>query len=317
MAPGDGVSSLRRASPRFEAGVSLLLLTVGALAVGTEKGQSSAPSRRDKAAPTSRAEENESVIRARIATYFRGRFPIPPDATLTIGPFRPSPFPGYYTTTITLGEGRQRQSRDFYVSKDGRYLIQGNIYTLGADPRREVEREISTDHVPSVGPSGAPVTIVEYADLQCPTCARAQQFLEKELLPKYQGKVRVIFKEYPLVNVHDWALEGSVASACAYQEAPEKYLAYRSLIFQHQAEINASRARDQLLNLAQQAGIDRDKLAPCIDARSTLPRVEKDFVEGQTLAVASTPTFFINGRMVVGAAPQDVYKAVDEALAGK
>lgn len=262
-------------------------------------------------------ETTESATREKILRYVRERFPISATAHVTVGPFRPSPYPDYYEATITVEDGKQKGSQKFFISKNGHYLIQGNIYTLGTDPKREVEREISTQNEPSTGPANAPVTIVEYADLQCPTCARMHEFLQKELLPKYGDKVRVIFKEFPLVNLHDWALTASVADQCAYQIAPSTFLAYRSMIFQRQGSINAANARDQLLAYGEQAGIDRLKLAGCLDSKASVPRVENDFREGQALGISSTPTFFINGKMVVGApSAEEFYKAVDDALKG-
>jgi protein-disulfide isomerase len=72
-----------------------------------------------------------------------------------------------------------------------------------------------------------------------------------------------------------------------------------------------------LLNLAAQAGVDSLKLASCLDARASLPRVEQDMREGEKLNISSTPTSFVNGRLFVGVpAPDAFYKAIDEALQG-
>src|SRR5271167_3655835 len=133
-------------------------------------------------------EGSETETRDKILRYLHERFPLSPTARMTVGPLRPSAFPGFYQTTVTVEDGKQTGTQDFYVSKDGHYLIQGNVYTLGADPRREAERQISIQGKPSVGPANAPVTIVEYADLQCPTCAKMHEFLENQLLPKYGDK---------------------------------------------------------------------------------------------------------------------------------
>ncbi len=237
-------------------------------------------------------------------------------ATIQVSPLRPAIFPGFELTTVTVEDGKNRASQEFYVSNDGRYLIQGNIYGLNSDPRVEVERMIRTQGEPSVGPANAPVTIVEYADLECPMCAEMQQFIEKQLLPRYGNKVRVIFKEYPLFNLHPWAVEAAVADECAYEIDPPKFLAYRSLIFANQKSIQKDTATQQLLDLGAQAGLDRTKLSTCLSAKSSLPHVRQDFQEGEKLGVASTPTFFINGRMISGAMlPEEFFKTVDQVLA--
>jgi len=155
---------------------------------------------------------------------------------------------------------------------------------------------------------------VEYADLQCPSCARLHEFLEKELLPKYGDKVRVIFKEFPL-PMHDWSQTAAIANECVYQIKPEAYAPYRSLIFQNQSGTNAANVRDALLGYADQVGVGRVRLAGCLDSKASLPRVDEGTREAKRLEIGSTPTCFINGRMLVGFPKAEAYyKAVDAAL---
>jgi protein-disulfide isomerase len=258
----------------------------------------------------------DQSTRDKIASYLRKRFSLASGATVTVGPLRPSVYPGFDSTTITIQDGKNKQSSNFYVSKDGSYLVEGNIFGLNDDPYTEVERLIKIQGEPSAGAPDAPVTIVEYADLECPHCAEMQQYIEKQLLPKYAGKVRVIFKEFPLFSIHPWAVAAAVADRCAYQINPADFLLYRNLIFQNQNLIKPATANQQLLAYGVQAGLDRDKLSACINSKATLPSVRQDYLEGEKLNVSSTPTFFINGRMVTGSLPAAQFEAlVDEALA--
>jgi protein-disulfide isomerase len=288
-----------------------LLLTVIGVAAGALVMAATLPAQTRPPAPQS----SEAETRDKIVRYLRERFPMSPSAKVTVSPLRPSAYPGFYQTTVTVEDGKEKGSQEFYVSKDYHYLIQGNIYTLGADPRREAERLISTEGRPTVGPANAPVTIVEYADLQCPTCAKMHEFLENQLLPKYGDKVRVVFKEYPLVQIHDWALTASLACECVYAIKPDASVAYRTKVFEKQTTITAVSAQAQLLRLAEQAGVDLAEVRSCIDSKQTMSQIESDFKEAQTLGVSSTPTFFINGKMLVGGpAPEEFYKVIDEAL---
>lgn len=258
----------------------------------------------------------DQAVRDKVANYLRERFSVAKDATINVTPLRASIYPGFEVTTVTVEDGKNKASQQFYISKDGRYLIQGTIYGLNSDPRQEVEHLIQTQNQPTAGPANAPVTIVEYADLECPMCAEMQQFIEKQLLPKYGDKVRIVFKEFPLFSIHPWAVEAAVANECAYQMDPTKFLAYRSLIFENQKAIQKDTAGQQLLDFGAQAGLDREKLSACINSKASLPRVRQDFAEGEKLNVASTPTFFINGKLVPGpVAPEAFFKLVDEALA--
>lgn len=291
-----------RADPKLYVLPLLVLLAVCSVCIA-RPAQASAPAA-------------DSALRDKIVKYLRQRFPIESTATVEVGPFRPSIYPGFNLTTITITSGKNKQSQDFYVSTDGNYLIQGNIYGLNGNPQAQVEKLIHTAGVPSIGPANAPVTIVEYADLECPTCAEMHQFIEKQLLPKYGNKIRIVFKEYPLFNVHPWAVAAALANECAWQLNESDFVPYRTLIFQHQNDVKAQTAPQQLEDLGAQAGLDKQKLTTCIDSKASLPLVQQDFLEGQKLGVGSTPTFFINGKMYAGGLPPDkFFAAVDQALA--
>jgi len=246
--------------------------------------------------------------------HIREQFKVPETTTLTAGPFHDSGIPNFQATTVTADSAKGKQTQDFYITSDNRVLVLGNILNLGVDLRREALRTIVTTNQPSQGPAHAPVTIVEYADLECPMCAKLHEFLEKDLLPKYGDKVRVIFKEFPL-PMHDWSQSAAIANECVFQIKPDAFAAYRSLVFQNQSIINVANVRDNLLNYADQLGVDRVKLAGCLDSQASLRKVEEGRREAKELEVQSTPTCFINGRMLIGfISPDAYYKAVDAAL---
>ena len=256
---------------------------------------------------------------SQLAPQLRQIFKIPPEAQLTVQPSN-SVFPEYAQVTAVVTQGSRKQSQNFFLSKDEHLLVAGSLYPLSTSSERDVLRAIVTENQPSVGPVRAPVTIVEYADLQCPSCARMHDFLEKQLLPKYGDKVRIVFKEFPL-PMHDWSSTAAIANECAYQISPPgvantTFFDFRTRIFANQSAINVTNVRDQMLSLGEQAGVDRVKLAACIDSKDSRQRVEKDLREGQLLGVSSTPTFFVNGKILAGApAPEAFFKTVDEALA--
>jgi protein-disulfide isomerase len=250
-----------------------------------------------------------------IVQHVREQFKIPEATNLSVGPFHDSGLPNFLATTVAADNGKQKQTQDFYITGDNRILVLGNILNLGLDLRREALRTIVTTNQPTQGPAHAPVTIVEYADLECPMCGRLHEFLEKELLPKYGDKVRLIFKEFPLVQIHDWSLTAAIANECVYEIKPEAFASYRSLIFQNQSTTNAANVRDTLLGYADQVGVDRVRLAGCLDSKASLPRVDAGAREAKRLELQSTPTCFINGRMLVGyPSAEAYYKAVDAAL---
>jgi len=248
----------------------------------------------------------------------REQFKIPAGTNITASPARASSYPNLLATTFTVDDGKQKQTQEFYLTKDNHFFVLGTIFSLAADPKREALSTLNTVNQPSHGSVSAPVTVVEFGDLQCPTCARLHEFLEKDLLPKYGNKVRVVYKEFPLAAIHDWTLTATVANQCAYQINPETYVPLRSMIFKNQTSFTAANVRDLVINYGEQVGLDRLRLAACIDSKASLPRIEENFREGQAVGVQSTPTSFINGKMIVGMPSDDLFKAVDEALrAGK
>jgi protein-disulfide isomerase len=252
-----------------------------------------------------------------IAQHVRQQFKLPDATSLTVGPFHDSGFPNFLATTVTAENGKDKRTGDFYITKDNAILVLGSVLDLGFDLKREALRTIVTTNQPTQGPAHAPVTIVEFADLECPTCGRLHEFFEKELIPKYGDKVRVIFKEFPLVQIHDWSLAAAIANQCVYEIKPEAYAPYRSLIFQNQSTTNAANVRDNLLRYADQVGVDRVRLAGCLDSKASLPRVDEGTREAKQLEISSTPTCFINGRMLVGfPSAEAYYMAVDAALKG-
>lgn len=252
--------------------------------------------------------------KADIARKIAEVFKVPATVKLSVGPFLRSPYPSFLETTITAKAPERTQTQKYFVTRDKRFLVLGGIFNMEVDPRRQALRTIKLADQPYQGSADAPVTIVEFADLECPSCAHEHAFLEKELMPKYQGKVRVVFKEFPLGEIHPWSFTAALASQCAYQIDPSKFVAYRSSIFDHQANITATTVRDLLLYYGQQVGLDRLKLAACIDSKASLPRVEENLREGRELGVSRTPTFFINGQLLVGGGPEAFYHHVDEAL---
>ncbi len=258
---------------------------------------------------------NTSATEQKIVQYVRERFRVPDATKLTVAPFQDSEFHDFLQTTITADNGTQKTAQPAYITKDGHYMLLGNLYALDVDPRKAVEHDISLVGQPTVGPADAPVTIVEYADLECPMCAETQKFFAQDLIPKYGNKIRIVFKEFPLVTIHDWALTAAMANECAYELDPSAFFRYRSMIFKNQSLINGANVRTLLLDFGQRVGLNRLRLATCIDSKQSLPRVEADAREGQELGIASTPTLFVNGRPVVGLpAPEEFYKIIDQAL---
>jgi len=165
---------------------------------------------------------------------------------------------------------------------------------------------VSADDDPSVGPANAPITIVEFSDFQCPYCKLSVPLI-KEILAKYPDKVKVVYRDYPGPN-HPHAPQAAEAAQCAGDQG--KFWEYHDSLFDRQAPGTGWNFTD----LAKEIGLNDDVFATCLNTGRYREEVAKDLHDGFTLGVTSTPTFFINGRPLVGARPFAEFQAVIDKL---
>ncbi len=157
------------------------------------------------------------------------------------------------------------------------------------------------------GPAAAPVTIVEWSDYQCPFCKSAQEALAR-LRAEFPDTLRIVFKDFPL-RMHPFAVPAALAARCA--GAQGRYWEYHDMLFVAQPDFS----REQLVGYARRLGLDVASFTQCFDSRQFLEAIAADQREGLAAEVRGTPTFFINGRKIVGALPLDEFRdAVRQAL---
>jgi protein-disulfide isomerase len=173
-------------------------------------------------------------------------------------------------------------------------------------PRLEVP--VAADD-PSEGPATAPVTLVEYSDFQCPFCQRVMPTL-KQIKDTYGDRVRIVWKDFPLTQIHPQAFSAAVAGNCAQEQG--RFWAFHDKLFPNQQALEP----EFLKRYAAEAGLDTARFDACLDSGKYQQRVQDAIAEGTRLGVSSTPTVFVNGRVVSGAQPFEVFAAViDEELA--
>ncbi len=165
---------------------------------------------------------------------------------------------------------------------------------------------------PVWGPVNAAVTVVEFAEFQCPVCGVFSRDIEPELRTRYQNRIRFMFRHFPLRSIHEHAQDAALAAMCI--SGVRDFWAYHDLLYSHQGDLS----RPALLSLARQANaqLTDEQLTMCMGETSTAAVVEADLQAGLVAGVRGTPTFFINGRRVEGLQPLAVYTAlIDQALA--
>jgi protein-disulfide isomerase len=152
------------------------------------------------------------------------------------------------------------------------------------------------------------VTIVEFGDMECPACKAAQPNLNKLL--QEEPKAKLIFQNFPLESVHKWAMLGAKYVDCMGREKGDAVWKFISTVYEHQGEISAETADTMLKGFVKDAGADPATISACVANPETEKRVRESLALGSKLDVTSTPTFFINGRKVVGFGNNTPYEVV-------
>jgi len=284
--------------------VVLVSILVAFCAVGAAQAPSSA------AQPASSANlPSEATVEA----FLKQMFGWNQDLTWKIAEIKPAEPAGFSEVTAVFNTPQGQQLFRIYVTPDQKFALTGDLVPFGAQPFVPALSLLKGANGPSHGPADAPVTIVEFGDLECPACKAAQLQLQKLL--GEEPKAKLIFQNFPLESVHKWALLGAKYVDCVSHEGNDVTFKFISTVYEHQGEISAETADAKLKQYAKEAGANLDTVAACVAKPETEKHVRESIALGQKLGVNSTPTFFINGRKVVGFGnntPYEVVKAIVE-----
>ena len=178
--------------------------------------------------------------------------------------------------------------------------------------------EISLDGRPSLGEEDAPVTVVEFADYQCPFCRKFALETFDQIKEDYidTGKVRFVYKDLPLVQLgHDQAIPMAKAAHCAGEQ--DQYWAMHDKLYDEQRKISpretAKFGGDEIPIWANELGLNMNEFNQCMQSDRYDAQIQEDLSEAQAVGASGTPTFFINGKRVVGAQPYQAFKQVIES----
>ena len=158
---------------------------------------------------------------------------------------------------------------------------------------------------PARGPEGAKITIVEFSDFECPFCSKAEESVS-QVMEKYAGKVRLVFRHYPL-TFHPHAPKAAEAAACANDQG--KFWEMHKQLFANQKGLSI----EELKAHAVAVGLDKAKFDECLDTGKNKALVEADTKAGSDVGVNGTPAFFINGKLISGAQPVSEFEKIIDA----
>ena len=181
-----------------------------------------------------------------------------------------------------------------------------------------IELKISADNDPIIGSSNAPITIIEFSDFQCPFCAKFHTQTLPKIMNEYvkEGKVKLVFRDFPIQSIHSNALLASVAAECANEQ--EKFKEMHDRLFENQNEWN-SKNTDNLIILFNQYSLEmemeKEKFDSCLKNGKHIKEIQEDLEDGRTYGVTGTPSFFIGNDKIgftelKGAHPFENFKNV-------
>lgn len=156
------------------------------------------------------------------------------------------------------------------------------------------------------GPRTAPVTLVEYSDFQCPACGAYYPVL-KELMKEYDGRIRFVYRHFPLRAIHAHADFAARAAEAAGKQG--KFWEMEALLFEHQRDwAESANAEGLITEYAVSLGLDRGRFESDVNSREVSQKVEKDFQGGLASGVNATPTFFLNGKKLENPKSYDEFR---------
>ena len=258
----------------------------------------------------------------RVEVLIRSRSSVPANYQIEIGPRTRSDVPGFDAISVTFASDEHTSKpMTFLLSTDGKTLAQFNKYDISDDPKQLIS---DAGRPARGGPANAPVVVVGFDDLECPYCAKMHAEMFPALTERYKNQVRVVYKDFPLVQIHPWAMRGAVDVDCLAAQSPAGYWNLVDYIHAHAAEMggpdrSVAKANETLDSLTREEGkrqkVDAAKLDACI-AKQDQTAVLASMKLGEDLGVDSTPMLFVNGEKFTGGAlpMKYMYKMIDKAL---
>ncbi len=254
----------------------------------------------------------------RIEVLIRSQFSVPPDYEVVLGARTKSEIPGYDNLAVTFRHTGKETTVNFLISQDGKTLARLEKFDLSKDPTLA----INVDQRPVRGDAAAKVEIINFDDLECPYCARMNSELATDTLDHYKGLVKIVYKDFPLEDIHPWALHAAVDANCLADQSGAAYWAYVDYVHAHGHEItgdqpDAGKSFVALDNIANTFGakLDQAKLTACVKKQDDSV-VKASLKLGTSLGLEGTPQVYVNGeKLPSGARPvEELWPAIDRAL---
>jgi protein-disulfide isomerase len=289
-------------------GVTISLCLVAVAAAQAKPAQSAKPAHKP-AATSMKASGNAGLpSEETVNAFMRQMVGYNPAMTWKVAEIRPTQIPGLTEVLVVITDPQGSNTSKFYVSADGKHAVTGDIIPFGAKPfdedRIKLEKGVNG---PAKGPAKAPVTIVEFSDMQCPHCKQVAPVVEQVLAQ--EPDAHFVFQNFPLPN-HNWAEKGAGYVDCVGRASTGAVWKFIQKTFEQQETITEANADEKLKAIATDSGANADEVAACAAKPDTKARIQASLALGKSVGVNGTPAIFINGRMLSGGVPADVLKQI-------
>jgi protein-disulfide isomerase len=294
----------------------LAALLLSGIAIAQTQPAHPAKSTAIPAAPSPFAERTTGLpTEDTVNSFLFQMFGYDPTVTWKVNEIRPSEVPGLAEVLVVITNPQGSNPNRLLVSSDGKRAITGDILPFGAKPfddaRAKLERAVNG---PAKGPAKAPVTIVEFSDMQCPHCQKAAPTIDQLLAQ--EPDAHFVFQNFPL-PAHNWAEKAAGYVDCVGRAPNDAVWKFIQKTFDEQANITEANVDEKLKAIATASGADGDEIAACAAKPDTKARVEASVALGKSVGVSSTPALFINGRNVPGGAPVELLKKITDFQASQ
>ncbi|MGA7460963.1 MAG: thioredoxin domain-containing protein [Candidatus Korobacteraceae bacterium] len=288
----------------------IVSLFVAGLSATAQNSSTASSASSGKAAPATAANAS-APSQATVDAFLKKMFGWNQELTWKVEEIKPSEASGITQATVVFNTPRGPQIARFYITADQKYTFMADLLPFGADPFAEARLLLQAANGPVHGSKDATTTIVEFGDLECPACKAAQPNIAK--LMEEEPKVRLVFQNYPLPQ-HKWAMIAAKYLDCLGRQNNDAAWKFIATTYDHQSDITEQNVEQMLKGYVKDSGGDPDAVAACASKPETEKRVHDSMALGEKLDVSSTPTFFIDGRKLVGfssnSTPYDAVKAM-------
>ncbi len=213
---------------------------------------------------------------------------------------KPAPDPSMAEVSVVMNTPEGQQALKLYVTPDQKFAISGEFVPFGVDPYAPIRNLLNQKAKgPARGPANAPLTIVEFGDLQCPVCKRAQPTVDK-LMNDFPN-AKLIFEQYPLPQLHKWAMSAAKYAVCVSKQNKDAFWKFVDTVYQNQdamQQMSVEQADPKLKQYATDSGVNGDQVQKCAEDPGTEATIFTSEELGREVGVTGTPTLFIGGRKI-------------------